>query len=151
MIIEMEQKVWTGIQLEQLPQVAAEVVDWLQQAPAVWRFNGAMGAGKTTFIKQVCRVLGVVDMVQSPTFSLVNEYLTDEEELVYHFDFYRIETPEEAVHIGAQEYFDSGHLCLIEWPERVEGLLPEEIVQLTVLPQADGSRTIEVSIHGTTK
>jgi tRNA threonylcarbamoyladenosine biosynthesis protein TsaE len=146
----MKTKIWEGIQLQHLPLVATEVVKWLKDAPDVWRFTGQMGAGKTTFIKSLCLALGVVDTVQSPTFSLVNQYLTATGEPVYHFDFYRIETPEEASRIGIEEYFDSGYKCLIEWPERVEPLLPQEIVQLTVLPQADTTRTIEVCIHGAT-
>lgn len=142
---------WQGITLEQLPMVAEEVSSWLSSAPPVWCFNGQMGAGKTTFIKCLCQALGVQDMVQSPTFSLVNEYQTAAGATVYHFDFYRIETAEEAVGIGAEEYFDSGNTCLIEWPERVAALLPEEYVQLLVQPQSDNSRTIEVLIHGTTR
>lgn len=146
----MKQRIWQGVCLENVPIVAQEVVLWLKTAPAVWLFYGQMGAGKTTFIKSLCRALSVSDTVQSPTFSLVNEYSTTEGALVYHFDFYRIETPEEAEGIGATEYFDSGSLCLIEWPERVEPLLPEEYVQLQLQPQLDNSRTIQVTIHGTT-
>ena len=146
----MKQRTWQGVRLENLAATAAEIVQWLNAAPLVWRFDGQMGAGKTTLIKSLCRAMGVLDMVQSPTFSLVNEYLTDEAETIYHFDFYRIESPEEAEGIGATEYFDSGSLCLIEWPERVERLLPEEYVQLLLQPQPDNSRTIQVTIYGTT-
>ncbi|AHM59519.1 hypothetical protein D770_06280 [Flammeovirgaceae bacterium 311] len=146
----MKQKVWQQVTLEQLPQVAAEVLDLLKVAPTVWQFSGQMGAGKTTFIKHLCGALGVLDSVHSPTFSLVNEYLTREGDTVYHFDFYRIDKPEEAQQIGVTEYFDSGFICLIEWPERVQPLLPEESVQILLHPQPDNSRTIEVKIHGTT-
>lgn len=148
---EMKQRVWQGVLLSDLPQLAGEVVDFLASAPTVWRFDGQMGAGKTTFIKELCRRLCVVDRVQSPTFSLVNEYQAETGDTVYHFDFYRIENPEEAQSIGVTEYFDSGFICLIEWPERVEPLLPEEYVQVLIQPQHDESRTIQVTIHGTTQ
>ncbi|EMR00651.1 tRNA (adenosine(37)-N6)-threonylcarbamoyltransferase complex ATPase subunit type 1 TsaE [Cesiribacter andamanensis] len=147
----MKRKVWEGIRLENLQSVADEIVVWLQGAPPLWCFEGQMGAGKTTLITSLCRSLGVQDRVQSPTFSLVNEYLTREGELIYHFDFYRIEGPEEASRIGADEYFDSGTICLIEWPERIAPLLPHETVQLRIIPQPDTSRTVDVSIHGTTQ
>lgn len=147
----MKTRVWEGVQLQNLSQIAAEVVAWLQDAPEVWEFRGQMGAGKTTLIKNLCKALGVLDIVQSPTFSLVNEYLTATGDPVYHFDFYRIEGPEEASRIGVEEYFDSGYTCLIEWPERIDPLLPQDIVQLKILPQADTTRTIEVSIHGATE
>lgn len=102
-----------------------------------------MGAGKTTFIAALCRVLGVDALaVSSPTFALVNEYRTKDGESIYHFDFYRIETPSEALDIGFYEYIDSGNLCLMEWPGNIAGLLPEEtlIVRISVSP--DGTRTL---------
>jgi tRNA threonylcarbamoyladenosine biosynthesis protein TsaE len=89
---------------------------------AVWLFYGEMGAGKTTLIKAICKVLGVTSVMTSPTFSIVNEY--DGNEKIYHFDFYRLKNEEEAYDIGIEEYLDSGHLCLIEWPERIPSLLP---------------------------
>lgn len=146
----MKEKIWRGIKLEDVVNVAEDITQWLQEAPTVWCFYGPMGAGKTTIIKSICQAVGVQDLVQSPTFSLVNEYSTAGGETVYHFDFYRIEKPEEAEGIGVAEYFDSGTLCLIEWPERVAPLLPEEYVQLQVQPQPDNSRTIQLTIHGTT-
>ena len=82
-------------------------------------FYGEMGVGKTTFIKEICKKLGVKDVVSSPTFSLVNEYLTENDEFIYHFDFYRIDNEEEAYNIGVEDYFDSNHWCLIEWPSVV--------------------------------
>lgn len=102
-------------------------------------FYGAMGAGKTTFIKHFCAELGVLDEVNSPTFSLVNEYLTSAEEPVYHFDFYRIKSVEEAFDIGYEHYFYSPFLCLIEWPEKIEQLLPESFVKVTIIvdPETD--------------
>lgn len=105
--------------------------------------HGAMGAGKTTFTSAVCRCLGVdEDAVSSPTFAIVNEYLTRSGESMYHFDFYRIERPEEALDIGLYDYLDSGRLCLMEWAENIEPLLPDEtlVVHIDVLP--DGSRLL---------
>ena len=102
-----------------------------------------MGAGKTTFCTALCRVLGVEsDTVSSPTFAIVNEYLTSAGETVYHFDFYRISRPEEALDIGLYDYLDSGVLCLMEWPENVEGLLPEETLHVSIEVGEDGSRTL---------
>ena len=106
-------------------------------------FHASMGAGKTTFCTALCRVLGVEsDTVSSPTFAIVNEYLTSAGETVYHFDFYRISRPEEALDIGLYDYLDSGALCLMEWPENVEGLLPEETLHVNIEVGEDGSRTL---------
>ena len=93
-------------------------------------FYGEMGVGKTTFIKEICKKLGVEDVVSSPTFSIINEYLTDNDESVYHFDFYRIEKEEEAFDIGYEEYFYQGNLCLIEWPENGAGFLPAPTLRI---------------------
>jgi len=98
-------------------------------------FFGEMGAGKTTFIKAICRSLGVNENVSSPTFAIVNEYEDKEGDPVYHFDFYRIENEQEAIDIGIREYFSSGHYCLIEWPEKILHLLPEETVKVFITLQ----------------
>ena len=96
-------------------------------------FHGSMGAGKTTFITAICRCLGVGgDAVASPTFAIVNEYRRPGGESVFHFDFYRLENPAEALDIGLYDYLDSGCLCLMEWPENIEGLLPEETLHVTI-------------------
>ena len=109
----------------------------------VFAFYGKIGAGKTTFIKALCEALGVSDVVNSPTFSIVNEYRSDTTgELVYHFDFYRIEKLEEVYDMGYEDYFYSGALCFIEWPELVEELLPGDAVKVTVTEAEDGSRCI---------
>ena len=109
----------------------------------VFAFYGHMGAGKTTFIKALCEVLGVDDEVTSPTFSLVNEYRSATTgELIYHFDFYRIEKEEEVYDMGYEDYFYSGALCLIEWPERMEVLLPGDVVVVHITEQPDGSRLL---------
>lgn len=105
-------------------------------------FHGEMGAGKTTFISAICRVLGVEDETTSPTFSIVNEYMAAEGSTLYHFDFYRIETPEETLDLGLDDYFDSGRLCLMEWPENVEDFLPDDTLDVTLDVDDAGVRTI---------
>jgi len=106
----------------------------------VFALYGAMGAGKTTFIKALCRQLGVPDIVQSPTFSIVNEYRTTAGESVYHFDFYRIRKVEEVYDIGYEDYLYSGSYCFIEWPELIEALLPPGTVRVEI--SGDGVRTV---------
>ena len=109
----------------------------------VFAFYGAMGAGKTTFIKAVCEELGVEDVITSPTFAIVNEYQSATTgALIYHFDFYRIKKLEEVYDMGYEDYFYSGALCFIEWPELVEELLPEDAVKVTIREEADGSRSL---------
>ena len=106
-------------------------------------FYAPMGAGKTTFTTAVCKQLGVQeDAVSSPTFAIVNEYRTGTGEPLYHFDFYRIERLEEALDIGLYDYLDSGSLCLMEWPENIEELLPEETLKVHIRVNPDGSRTL---------
>ncbi|MBT5354107.1 MAG: tRNA (adenosine(37)-N6)-threonylcarbamoyltransferase complex ATPase subunit type 1 TsaE [Flavobacteriales bacterium] len=106
-------------------------------------FHGEMGVGKTTFIKEICKKLGVEDVVSSPTFSIINEYLTENNESVYHFDFYRIEKEEEAFDIGYEEYFYQGNLCLIEWPEKISSIIPENIIKVQIT-RSDEQRIIEI-------
>lgn len=109
----------------------------------VFAFYGKMGAGKTTFIKAVCEELGVTDVINSPTFAIINEYRSDTTgELIYHFDFYRINKVEEAFDFGYEDYFYSGALCFIEWPELIEELLPADAVKVSIEEQEDGSRLI---------
>lgn len=105
-------------------------------------FFAPMGAGKTTFTTAICRRLGVGDTVCSPTFTIVNEYLTASGEPVYHFDFYRVDNIAEALDIGFYDYIDSGHLCLIEWPENIASLLPEETLRVNIKVNDDQSRTV---------
>ncbi|MEI7661641.1 MAG: tRNA (adenosine(37)-N6)-threonylcarbamoyltransferase complex ATPase subunit type 1 TsaE [Bacteroidota bacterium] len=107
----------------------------------VFAFYGSMGAGKTTFIKAVCAVLGVADIVQSPTFSIINEYKTVAAESVFHFDFYRIRKTEEVFDIGYEDYLYSGSYCLMEWPELIEALLPEDTIRIRIT--GEGERLIE--------
>lgn len=110
----------------------------------VFAFYGKMGAGKTTFIKAICQELGVEDVITSPTFALVNEYTAGDGSPIFHFDFYRIKKLEEVYDMGYEDYFYSGALCLMEWPELVEELLPQDAVAVTIHANADGSRSIAV-------
>ena len=107
----------------------------------VFAFYGKMGAGKTTFIKAVCEELGVEDVITSPTFAIINEYEAGEG-TIYHFDFYRIKKLEEVYDMGYEDYFYSGALCLIEWPELIEEVLPEDAVKVEIKEKEDGSRAI---------
>lgn len=108
----------------------------------VFAFYGKMGAGKTTFIKAVCEKLGVEDVINSPTFAIINEYRSNTGELVYHFDFYRINKQEEAFDLGYEDYFYSGSLCFIEWPEKIAELLPHDTVSVTITELEDGTREV---------
>ncbi|MBQ7988463.1 MAG: tRNA (adenosine(37)-N6)-threonylcarbamoyltransferase complex ATPase subunit type 1 TsaE [Bacteroidaceae bacterium] len=128
-------------ELNEIAQAAQAFIDAMD-GRRIFAFYGTMGAGKTTFIRALCRALGVEDTVTSPTFAIVNEYATSEGEPIYHFDFYRIRRLSEAYDMGCEEYFQSGHLCLIEWPELVEDALPEETVRVTIETLPDGRRSI---------
>lgn len=111
----------------------------------VFAFYGKMGAGKTTFIKAICEELGVTDVINSPTFAIVNEYRSDETgELIYHFDFYRIKKLDEVYDMGYEDYFYSGALCFIEWPELVEEVLPGDAVKVTIEEVEDGTRSVHL-------
>ena len=128
--------------LEDLERAAREFLNQIGDRTLV-AFYAPMGAGKTTFTTAVCKVLGVQeDAVSSPTFAIVNEYRSGEGQPVFHFDFYRIENPAEALDIGLYDYLDSSYLCLMEWPENIEGLLPEETLKVAIQVNADGSRTL---------
>jgi len=105
-------------------------------------FYAPMGSGKTTFTTAICRVLGVGDAVCSPTFTIINEYVTAEGESIFHFDFYRLTKPSEAMDIGLYDYLDSGCLCLMEWPENIEELLPEETLKVQIRVNDDQSRSL---------
>ena len=106
-------------------------------------FYGEMGVGKTTLIKVICKELGVEDNVSSPTFSIVNEYISSSRDSVYHFDFYRIEDDQEAMDMGCEEYFFKNSLCFIEWPEKVSSLIPEEALKIKITKNKE-SRIIEI-------
>ena len=128
--------------LEDLERAAREFLEAIGENTLI-AFYAPMGAGKTTFTTAVCKVLGVrEDAISSPTFAIVNEYRGGAGQPIYHFDFYRIERPEEALDIGLYDYLDSGDLCLMEWPENIEGLLPEETLKVHICVNPDGSRTL---------
>jgi tRNA threonylcarbamoyladenosine biosynthesis protein TsaE len=126
---------------ENISQAARQFADAMGEN-TVFAFYGKMGAGKTTFIKAVCRQLGVQDTVTSPTFAIVNEYEAAQGRPIYHFDFYRIKKVSEAYDMGCEEYFYSGHPCFIEWPELIEEVLPEETVSVTIEALPDGLRRL---------
>ena len=108
----------------------------------VFAFYGKMGAGKTTFVKAICEELGVEDVITSPTFAIINEYTTGEGDSLFHFDFYRIKKLEEVYDMGYEDYFYSGALCIIEWPELIEDILPDDAVHVSITEQEDGSRLV---------
>lgn len=127
--------------IKSLGRIAREFIEKFPEQ-RVFAFYGKMGAGKTTFIQAVCRELGSADNVISPTFALINEYKTDSMHSIYHFDFYRIEDMEEAFDLGYEDYFYSGEYCLIEWPEKIEPLLPENYVEVKIEALNNGDRNI---------
>lgn len=133
--------------LDDLPTVASRIIEYAQDQ-MIWLFIGEMGAGKTTLIKTLCQSLGVIDQVSSPTFSIVNEYATEKAEIVYHFDFYRLEDIAEAIGIGAEDYFFSGNICLIEWPQVISPLLPDEFMTVRIEELLTGERKIILKHHG---
>ncbi|MBO5181822.1 MAG: tRNA (adenosine(37)-N6)-threonylcarbamoyltransferase complex ATPase subunit type 1 TsaE [Paraprevotella sp.] len=126
---------------EHLHEAAREFINNMGEG-TVFAFYGQMGAGKTTFIKAICECLGVEDVINSPTFAIVNEYRSATGELIYHFDFYRIKKLEEVYDMGYEDYFYSGALCFIEWPELVEELLPEDAVKVRIEEDEAGGRLV---------
>jgi tRNA threonylcarbamoyladenosine biosynthesis protein TsaE len=126
--------------LEEIDTAAKQVLD--SNPEKVILFNGEMGAGKTTFIKVLCKILGVKNPTSSPTFSLVNEYQTTTNQLVYHFDVYRLKQQSEALDMGIDEYLYSGNYCFIEWAEKISDLIPENHSVITISTLADGKRSL---------
>ena len=127
--------------IENIGEAARKFVEEMGERK-VFAFYGKMGAGKTTFIKALCEELGVEDVITSPTFAIINEYGTPDGQSIYHFDFYRIKKIEEVYDMGYEDYFYSGALCLIEWPELIEDLLPEDAVKVTIEALPAGERSI---------
>jgi len=135
--------------INKLPATAKDIKKYLKLNPIMkanncLAFYGEMGAGKTTLIKELCKILGVQDITSSPTFSLINEYITDNNEKIYHFDFYRINNLEEAYDLGYEDYFYSNSLCLIEWPEKIEPLLPENHTKIKIEILDNDKRKISI-------
>ena len=130
--------------LEELREIANSVVSFAG-TNKIWLFYGGMGSGKTTLIKQICEVLNVEGNVSSPTYSIVNEYENGEGEVFYHFDFYRIRSETEAFDIGYEDYFFSGNICFIEWPEKIPNLLPDRPFRVEISILEDDSRLIQLS------
>lgn len=128
--------------LSEIDAVARQFADLIPHDRVV-AFYGQMGAGKTTFTAALCKVLGVADPVCSPTFTIVNEYLDRDGRSIYHFDFYRIRNLSEAMDIGTEDYFYSGNLCLVEWPENIEAMLPDDAIMVHISVAPDLSRQIE--------
>jgi len=128
--------------IEEIEKVAKTFVEQIGEN-TVFAFNGSMGAGKTTFIKAVCEILGVEEVINSPTFAIVNEYETDRGNIIYHFDCYRLKNIQEALNLGAEEYLYSGNLCFIEWAQNIEHILPEstKMVDITIID--DKNRVIK--------
>ncbi len=129
--------------IDHIREAAREFVEHIGDR-RVFAFYGKMGAGKTTFVKAICEELGVEDVITSPTFAIINEYTTSSNS-IYHFDFYRIKKLEEVYDMGYEDYFYSGALCFIEWPELIEEILPDDAVRVSIAEQEDGSRIVTFS------
>ena len=132
----------TDYYLDQVPDIAKTILESVTNKTLL--FYGEMGTGKTTLIKELIKQLGVMDIVNSPTFSLINEYLSPDGESIYHFDFYRIEDEDEAYDIGIEEYFSSNSWCFMEWPGKVENLLPLDSVAIHLTINMNGTRNIQI-------
>jgi tRNA threonylcarbamoyladenosine biosynthesis protein TsaE len=134
------------VTLAELDEVAHKLVQSLNEFSVII-FHGEMGAGKTTLIKAIGKVMGVTDMMSSPTFSIVNEYQAKSSNKIFHFDFYRIKNEAEAYDIGTEEYFDSGYYCFVEWPEKIPSLLPVKYAEVFITSNNETYRTIDFSVH----
>jgi tRNA threonylcarbamoyladenosine biosynthesis protein TsaE len=129
---------------DQLPQIADKILNFSPKS-RILAFYGKMGVGKTTLIKAICERLNVVDTVGSPTFSIINQYITRNDDTLFHFDFYRIKKLEEAFDIGYEDYFFSNNYCFLEWPEKIEELLPSDCIRV-YLQEKDGIRNIKIKV-----
>lgn len=132
--------------LKELPFIAQQIIQFAGDTK-IWLFEGPMAAGKTTLIKEICKQLEVKGSVASPTYSLVNEYLTEVGQTIYHFDFYRLKSETEALDYGIEEYFDSGNLCFCEWPSMIPNLWPNHYLMLNLSVLEHGSRHISLILH----
>lgn len=142
----MMEKIFEINSVDELSQISDLLISWRDKSDII-AFYGPMGAGKTTLIKNLCHKLGVTDEVNSPTFALVNEYITPVEGSIFHFDFYRIKKLEEVYDIGYEDYFYSGKLCLLEWPELIDSLMPDHFIKVEIaLGKTDNARIIKCTI-----
>ena len=137
-------KEYKATSVSDLKQIAVNLLNDFSSNKVI-AFHGEMGAGKTTLIKELCNELGVEDVANSPTFSIVNEYLSNKGETLYHFDFYRVEEEEEVFDLGYEDYFYSGNYCFIEWPEIIPNLLPEHYVRVNINVDEENNRLISVA------
>jgi tRNA threonylcarbamoyladenosine biosynthesis protein TsaE len=137
----------TEIKINSLDQISIAAKSFIEQIQhkKVFAFYGEMGVGKTTFIKSICEQMGVTDTVNSPTFSIINEYTTALGKTIFHFDFYRINSIQEALNFGCEEYLYSGNYCFIEWPEKIESLLPNDCTKVSIIETNTGNRIINLS------
>jgi tRNA threonylcarbamoyladenosine biosynthesis protein TsaE len=143
---DLKGPIFSHVGLSDLSAVAQDFVNQMDDY-RVWLCRGEMGAGKTTLIKTICSELGVADVMSSPTFSIINEYRTTQDEVIYHFDFYRIRSEAEALDIGTDEYLYSGNICFIEWPEKIQGILPSTFGEIRITHVDKEHRTIAISFH----
>lgn len=145
MLPDRRPETYEHVKLSGLPELAKTLLQ-IDPDKKVWLFYGDMGAGKTTFIKAICEAMDVRELVNSPTFSIINEYKAGTGK-VFHFDFYRIKNEAEAYEIGTEEYFYSGEYCFIEWPEKIPSLIPSAHVKISIQTEDNEHRTIAISIH----
>lgn len=133
--------------IQELPEVTKKIISRGKEY-TVWVLKGDLGAGKTTFIQEVARQMRVLDNISSPSYTLINEYLTPAKEKIYHFDLFRIKTISEVLDLGFDEYLDSGSMCFIEWPEIAESLLPERYLEISILNPENELRVFNINKHG---
>lgn len=129
--------------LKSLPEVASKFLD-TNKKHKIFAFFGDLGSGKTTFIKAICNELNVIDIVSSPTFSLINEYKSKEGHIIYHMDFYRINSPDEALDIGIEDYLTTNNYCFIEWPEKIKSLLPNQTTYIKISEDVENGRILNI-------
>jgi len=139
---------FTNIQLEDLPKIAPQIRQFAEENQRkIWVLQGEMGAGKTTLIKAIGKAFGILDRISSPTFSIINEYASDKEDIFYHFDFYRLMAQEEAVEIGCEDYFYSENYCFLEWAERIPDLLPDHYLLISIQVDEYERRSLNLVIQ----
>ena len=131
--------------LQQIHQTAGELLSGSENFK-VFAFHGEMGAGKTTFIYALCEAMGVLDVITSPTFSIINQYQTNDGQTIYHIDLYRIKDENEAIHAGVEDCLYSGNVCLVEWPEKAAGIFPDETLHITITSVDDNTRKLKYNL-----